>query len=375
MGSELKKILIERCVADDEFNTRKRGLGDITDLVASISAIGVQQPLLGKAKENKAGEVEIYAGFRRLAAATEAGLKEVPVLISKRRGVTRKQMLVTNVTENLQREDLNPIDEGFAMQRLQTEHQMSTDEICAQLGVKKSRVENRFRLLKLKDIVRDGVHDGRITIKAAFEIERLPVDKQDKYVEIAEELSGNKLSALIDKELEKIQKKIQGTDKKPPPDPAAVTEHFKLIKKTSSVLCAGLGYDEAATKEVKGISFRPMDPDNVTVLAKFFDDLAETVEDEVAFNEKAQEEIVSLVESSGEAGKKMYDTEGPVFRAALIRAIGERAEELAKERAEASGKRPKVTFALAKEVLEEFFCPYTEEVSDDTVVPITGANL
>lgn len=363
MATELQNVPIENCVADDEFNTRQRGPGDLTDLIASISSIGVKEPLLGKNKENSAGEIEIYAGFRRLAAAKEAGLKVVPVLVVSRRDVTRKQMLLINISENVQRADLNPVDEAVALQRLQTDHEMSTDEMCAQLGIKKSRVENRFRLLKLKDVVRDAVHDGRVSLKAALEIDRLPVEKQGRFVELAEEFSGAKLREMIDKELDKLQRTIEGTQKreKKEVDPASLAENSKHIKKSIKVLCEGLGYDEALLAKVRGVNLQCLDAEDAMALAKLFDDMADTVEEDIEFNDKAQAEIVSLVETGGEKAKKIYDTESPVFRAAMIKALGDRSQELAREKAETSGKRARVTYAVAREAIDEFFCDYEVE--------------
>lgn len=371
MAAELMQVPIEKCVADDEFNTRKRGVGDLTELTDSIKALGVKEPLLGKAKENNDGHVEIFAGFRRLEAAKAAELTTVPVLVHKRREVTRKDMLLINVTENIQRQDLNAVDEAYAMERLQHDHKMSTDDICSKLGVKKARVQARFRLLKLQAIVRDAVHDGRITINAALEIDRLPVEKQPKFVDHAEELSGNKLVQLINKELDKIQKKIEGAEKKTKEkdsSSAAMIENIKLIKKSSSVVCDGIGYDEESKAKVKSVGYRNLEPDDVQTMAKFFDDLADLVPEEIDMNEKAQEEIVSIVESGGDNKNKMYDTESPAFRAGLKKLIEERAQELAKEKSEGTGKRAKVTYALAREAIDEFFCDYEaveEEVAEE----------
>ena len=368
MLGTLEQVPIEHCVADDTFNTRQRGLGDLTDLSASIGAIGIKQPLLGKSKENSKGEVEIYAGFRRLAAARELQLPTVPVLVVGRRRITRQLMLIANVSENIQRDDLNPVDEAFALQRLQLEHKMSVDEICAQVGLKVKRVQSRFRLLKLQDIVRDAVHDGRVSVNSALEIDRLPVSKQGKYTGIAESLSGGKLRVLVDKELDKIQRTIElqearaaSQEKEPEGTTVAAassTEDAKLIRKSVSVLCEGLGYDKDATAQIQSVNFKRLDPDDLRVVAKFFDSLADQVEDEVAVNDKAKAEITSYVETGGEEFQMMYDVESPTFRSAVVRAVNERAVEIAREAAQTSGKRPKVTYAFARQALDEFFCPY-----------------
>ena len=224
----------------------------------------------------------------------------------------------------------------------------------------------------MAECVVNALHDERITITAALEIDRLPHDKQEKYVTLAEDLSGTKLRALIDKELDKLQQKIEGTEKKKDkevPDPGSLKEHLKTIKQSSSVVCEGLEYDEEQKSQVKGIRFRALDPDDVGVIAKFMNDVADLVPEDVAFNEKAQEEITNAVESAGQTIKKMFDTESPAFRDGLKRMIGERSQEIAQEKAQESGKRAKVTYAIATEALEEFFCDVpegqNEEVEND----------
>lgn len=357
---ELIHLPIEKVIADPEFNTRQKGLGDLDELVESVKAIGIKEPLLGKSKENPDDGVEIYAGFRRLEAAKIAGLATVPVIVVKRRDVTKKQMLLVNITENVQREDLNPIDEANAYARLQQDHQMSTQDIAVALGIKQRRIEKRFALLKLQDIVRDAVHEGRIAISAALEIDRLPKEKQGKFLEIAEELSSKKLESLVNKELEKLQKKIEATEKAPKDssdvDPASITEMVRVITKSSTVIGAGLGYDTEKIDRLKAIDYRKLDPSDLSEVTELYKALSELVPDDIDMNEKASEEIISTVESLGaEKSKYILNTESPVFRSWLTQAVGAHARELALEKAQGTGKRAKVTYAIAEEAMEGFF--------------------
>jgi ParB/RepB/Spo0J family partition protein len=351
---------IEKVIADAEFNTRQKGLGDLEELVESVKAIGIKEPLLGKSKENPEDGVEIYAGFRRLEAAKIAGLATVPVIVVKRRDVTKKQMLLVNITENVQREDLNPIDEANAYARLQQDHQMSTQDIAVALGVKIRRIEKRFALLKLQDIVREAVHDGRITISAAMEIDRLPREKQGKFLEIAEELSSKKLETLVNKELEKLQKKIEETEKAPKEpkevDPASITELVRVITKSTVVIGAGLGYDAEKIDRLKAVDYRKLDPADLTEITNLYSSLADLVPDDIDMNEKASEEIISVVEGLGnEKSKFSLNIESPVFRNWLTQAVGAHARELAVEKAQGTGKRAKVTYSVAEEAMEGFF--------------------
>jgi len=352
MPIEYQMVPIEQCVEDQEFNTRTKGLGDLTDLTASIKEEGIIQPLRGKDKQNGKGEIEIYVGFRRLAAAREAGLTKVPVITKPRRKVTRQGMLIANLGENLQREDLNAVDEAIGLQRLQTEHSMSVDDICRSVGVKKSFVQKRFRLLKLSDVVKEAVHDGRISANSAIEIDRLPKEKQGRFVSLAAEFRGKKLADMIDKELAKIQPDAPGT-KKEKKEPADKVNHVRMIRQCSSVMCNGLGYSKEEIEAVKDVDFRPLEDDDLKTVAKLFNDCADVVEDEVEINEKAQEEIVKYTE--GGVKDKALDLESPLLRAALGRVIADRAREIAEEKAQGSGRRPKVTFAIAQEALDEFF--------------------
>lgn len=357
MATKPKYVMvpIEKIVAIEEFNTRTKGPGDLKGLTESIKAQGVLEPMLGKDKENGDNEVEIYAGFRRLAAAKEAGLEEVPVLVTPRRRVTKKQMLLGNVTENVHREDLNPVDEALALQRLHEEHNMSIEDVALELGIKRTRVKNRFKLLKLNTVVRDAVQDERITVNAAFDISRLPIEHQPKYVSVAEDLKGKKLSTLIDKELEKISRQatVPGTEGGDPPEnpSAAITENVRTIRQCTAVITKALTYDEKELSELKDVNYRVLEADHLKSVAKLFDGMADLVPEEIDVNKKAEEEITAMVEGSLDK----LDMESPVVRQGLIKIITDRAKEKAVEVAAGTGKRPKTTYIIAKEAMGEFF--------------------
>jgi ParB/RepB/Spo0J family partition protein len=354
----LVQVEIGMITADTEFNTRQKGLGDLTDLIESIKSVGIKEPLLGKTDPSGEG-VEIYAGFRRLEAAKQAGLEFVPVIVVPRTNITKKQMLLFNIVENVHREDLNPVDEAAAYARLQQDHQMSTDDIASSLGVKKSRVERRFVLLKMADVVREAVHDGRISIASALEIDRLPKEKQGKFVEIAEELGGVKLKGMVTKELEKLQAKIEATEKAPKEpksvDPADITDRIRRVNKASNSICNWLGYDIEKIDRVKAIDYHAVDPDDLGVFVELMEDLTSKVPADIDFNEKASDFLVTTVDSLGAKEALELNTESPVFRAWLTAAVGDHARELAVERSQGSGKRPKVTYAIAEEAAMNFF--------------------
>jgi len=357
--AELREVPIGSCTTVPEFNARQQ-LGDLTELIESIKAMGVQEPLRGKIKDD--GEtVEIYVGFRRLAAAEAAELTKVPVVCVSRRSVTGKQMFLANVTENIQREDLNAVDEAMAYAKMQKDHSMSVEDICAQLGVKKFRVQHRFRLLKLEGVVRNAVQSNRIPVSAAIDIDRLPKEKQSKFVEVAAEFSGAKLTQMIDKELEKLQTKIPGTE-------AVVTvkesesndlvELLKAIKICTSFLAGKAGWDEDRVSKIKEVNYQVMEVGHLRSLARLFGDLCEVLPEEVVINDKAEAEIASVV-ADGREGWGL-DLDSSMVCDALTKAIRERASELAQGKA-GEGKKAKVTYAIAEEALGEFFTNVEEE--------------
>jgi ParB family transcriptional regulator, chromosome partitioning protein len=142
----------------------------LDELAASIKANGVIQPILVR----RAGErYFIIAGERRWRAAQRAGLRTVPVVV---RDVSPgdKQILELALIENLQRENLNPVDEALAYQRLASEFSLTQDQIAAAVGKDRSSVANFMRLLKLPDEVRGDLASGALSTGHARALLALP---------------------------------------------------------------------------------------------------------------------------------------------------------------------------------------------------------
>ena len=134
---------------------------EIVSLSNSIKETGVLQPILVRKKESASGGgYEIVAGERRYRASKKAGLKEVPVLI---RELTDRETLEIGVVENVQREDLNPIEEALAYRRLVEEFEASQSEIAKTVGKDRASVANSLRLLKLEPGIQELIVEGRIT--------------------------------------------------------------------------------------------------------------------------------------------------------------------------------------------------------------------
>jgi ParB family chromosome partitioning protein len=148
---------------------REEGLAELAE---SIREQGVLQPLIVRALSSSSG-YEIVAGERRWRAARIAGLGVVPVIV---RELTDQQALAVALIENLQREDLNPIDQAQSMARLVEEFGMTHDEIAKALGRSRAGVTNFLRLLELADGVKDAMVAGTLDMGHARAL--LPLDSQ-----------------------------------------------------------------------------------------------------------------------------------------------------------------------------------------------------
>jgi len=156
------------------------------ELAASIKAQGIMQPILVRPI---AGErYEIIAGERRWRAARIAGLATVPVLV---RAVPDRQALAVSLIENIQREDLNPLEEAAGIQRLVHEFEMTHAAAAEVLGRSRSAVTNLLRLLELAPPVRDLLADGKLDMGHARALLPLPVARQ---IELAREAAARGLS-------------------------------------------------------------------------------------------------------------------------------------------------------------------------------------
>ncbi len=141
------------------FQPRKNFHPDsIAELAESIKSQGILQPLL--VRPRAAGGYELIAGERRLRAAKAAGLEKVPLIV---READDRSALELALVENLQREDLDPIEEAEAYQRLLAEYEYTQEELSKRVGKDRATVSNAMRLLKLPEDMREDISAGRIT--------------------------------------------------------------------------------------------------------------------------------------------------------------------------------------------------------------------
>jgi len=146
----------------------------LAELVASIKEKGVLQPLLVREKD---GGYEVIAGERRLRAALALGIEEVPVLVRK---VSDQEALVLALVENIQREELNAIEEANAFKQLIEDFGYSQEDVAKSVGKDRSTISNLLRLLKLSPEIQKGIIDEELTEGHARALLGLDDEKEQK---------------------------------------------------------------------------------------------------------------------------------------------------------------------------------------------------
>jgi len=172
----------------------------LDELAQSIKANGVIQPIVVRRIGDR---FQIIAGERRWRAALKAGLRRVPIAVREIPSGQERSVLEMALIENIQREDLNPIDEALAYRRLADEFQLRQEDIAAAVGKDRATVANHLRLLKLPEEVRVEVAGGTLTMGHARALLALPTEAEQRRV--ARDVIARALSV---RETESIVKKI-----------------------------------------------------------------------------------------------------------------------------------------------------------------------
>lgn len=175
----------------------------LMQLSDSIKQHGIVQPIIVR-KENST--YKIVAGERRWRAARLAGLTTVPVII---KDVTNKQVMEMALIENIQREDLNPIEEAEAYERLINEYNMTQEELSNSIGKNRSTIANIIRLLALGDIVKEFLINGDISSGHARAL--LAIDEKEKQEIVCKEIIDKNLNV---RETENYVKRLLTDQKK-----------------------------------------------------------------------------------------------------------------------------------------------------------------
>ncbi len=204
----------------------------LEDLTRSIKANGIIQPILVRRADNG---YHIIAGERRWRAAQRAGLLRVPVVVRDVAAADDEKVLEIALIENIQREDLNAIEEATAYRRLADEFHLTQDAIAAAVGKDRSTVANMLRLLKLPDEVQHEVSAGRLSMghaRALLALEGENAQRQLGRDIIARGLSVRETESLVKKALETPR----STDQRAPAPPQQTDVHTRQAEDALKLL-------------------------------------------------------------------------------------------------------------------------------------------
>lgn len=200
-GAQMIKI---NMVEPNREQPRKKFEEDaLLELADSIKQFGVIQPLIVQKRKDY---YEIIAGERRWRAAKIAGVKEVPVIVKE---YTEQEIVEISLIENIQRENLNPIEEAMAYKKLLEEFNLKQDEVAERVSKSRTAVTNSMRLLKLDEKVQQMIVDDMISTGHARAL--LAIDDKEKQYELANQIFDEKLSV---RETEKLVKDLKNPKKK-----------------------------------------------------------------------------------------------------------------------------------------------------------------
>jgi ParB family chromosome partitioning protein len=192
-------------IRPNRFQPRRRFTDeDLAELAESIKSQGILQPLL--VRQDETG-YELITGERRLRAAKRAGLTQVPVLIKR---VNNDKLLEMAIVENIQREDLNPVEEAEAYHRLITQLKLTQDQASARVGKSRSAVANFLRLRQLPDQIKAGITDGTLSMGHARAL--LGAETSTQQLAAWRSVVSKKLSV---RETEALIKRLKAEKKKP----------------------------------------------------------------------------------------------------------------------------------------------------------------
>lgn len=258
--SSSEKVKLVDIVPNKDQPRKKFNEAALSELADSISQHGVIQPLL--VRPLSGGTYQLVVGERRWRASRMAGLKEVPVVIKE---LSDEEASVISMIENLQREDLNPIEEADGIKYLMTKYGLTQEEVSERVGKSRSAVANSLRLLKLPESVSEYVRDGIISAGHAKAL--LPLEDEEKMISLCNIIIKDNLSVretekiVKDMTAEKKQKKKKSRDKFFDEVELSLNETLKRKIKINS------------TSKNKGtITIEFFDKDDLVNFVKFFDE-------------------------------------------------------------------------------------------------------
>ena len=229
-GSKSGAMFVKISSVEPNINQPRKQFDEdaLLELSESIKQYGVLQPLLVSDKKDY---YEIIAGERRWRAAKLAGLKEVPVIV---KDFSEQELVEISLIENIQREDLNPVEEAMAYKRLIDEFHLKQDEIAERVGKSRTAVTNAMRLLKLSEKVQQMLIDEMITAGHARAI--LAISDKEKQESVAMKVFDEKLSVRETEALVKRMLEPPKTEKKSKFSSAEDAIYESLEEKMKSIM-------------------------------------------------------------------------------------------------------------------------------------------
>ena len=210
----------------------------LLELADSIKQFGVLQPLIVQKRHDY---YEIIAGERRWRAAKMAGIKEIPVIIKE---YTKREAVEIALIENIQRENLNPIEEAMAFKRLLTEFSLKQDEVAERVSKSRTTVTNSMRLLKLDERVQQMIVDDMISTGHARTL--LAIKDHEEQYNLANKIFDEKLSV---RETEKLIKELKNPKKE---KEKKVIEHDFIYKDLEERMKTVMGTKVHVNPKTKG---------------------------------------------------------------------------------------------------------------------------
>jgi ParB family chromosome partitioning protein len=197
----------------------------LASLASSLKTHGLIQPITVRKEEN--GKYELIAGERRWRAAQLAGFSRIPAMV---KSVQEQDLMEWALLENLQREDLNPIEKAQAYSRLMSQFSLTQEAIAGRMGIDRSSVANFLRLLQLPEGLWGEIAEGRLTMGHAKAL--LSLESKGDQLRLAEEIKAKGLSV---RQVEALVQKMKGaspskevkTKKSPPPEVSEIEDRLR----------------------------------------------------------------------------------------------------------------------------------------------------
>ncbi len=228
---------------------------DLDELVASLRERGIIQPIIARSVRGAVDAYEIIAGERRWRAAQRAGLHEVPIVVVE---ATDAEALQMAIIENVQRADLNPLEEAEGYRALMEEFGNSQDEIAKIIGKSRSHVANTLRLLKLPDAVKAHIHSGKLDAGHARTLIGLPNAEELAEEIVARGLNVRQVEAMAREATQKSEK-ARANGRKPHARADKNANMLALEKRISDALGLIVSIEHRERGGVLTIRYRNLD--------------------------------------------------------------------------------------------------------------------